>query len=208
MGLHLKWLRSAQRMALLTLWVIFFLFLGNPTSKALISARGNDVFLYDETDKQFLSYSGSAWSASNSVIPVTTGKTVKLTGLRQKNLIVNLLNSEFVGVLYSVTGNTPTKQVDFFTSTFQVKSFTDGVNDFVYLTSEGMAWLTLPNTANAVIYKSTITASMNGDLANIINVGLSGNKAVILYSNNKLEYMKHTANNAITVLFSRSYNAG
>ena len=107
-----------------------------------------------------------------------------------------------------MTGNTPTKQVDSFTSTFQVKSFTDDVNDFVYLTSEGMTWLTLPNSANAVIYKSTIAASMNGDLANIINVGLSGNKAVILYSNNKLEYMKHTAGNAITVLFSRSYNAG
>lgn len=71
-----------------------------------------------------------------------------------------------------------------------------------------MTWLTLPNSASAAFYKSTITPSMNGDLGNIINVGLSGNKAVILYSNNKLEYMKHTGANAITVLFSRSYNAG
>ncbi len=71
-----------------------------------------------------------------------------------------------------------------------------------------MTWLTLPNSANAELYKSTVPASTNNDLAKIINVGLSGNKAVILYSDNKLEYLKHTAANAITVLFSRSYNTG
>lgn len=77
----------------------------------MISARGNDVFLYDETEKQFLAYSGTAWAASTSVILDTTDKTLKVTGLKQKNLIVNVQKSEFNTLLYSVAGSTSTVEV-------------------------------------------------------------------------------------------------
>ena len=153
-----------------------------------MTASGNDVFLYDDASKKFLAYS-SSW-AFESTIGSVSGKLLKVTGLRQKNLIVDVLSTNKLdSVLYSVAGSTATQVATISGSTFEVMDFTDGVNDFVHVTSSELTWLTLPNTNSASLYSSTVSSTQNTKLANIMNVGLSGNKAVVLYSNNKLEYL-------------------
>ena len=85
-----------------------------------------------------------------------------------------------------------------------MKDFTDGVNDFVHLTSEELVWWTLQSTGTMI--KTTITKTDNEELDKILNVGLSGNKAVFLYSNGRIEYFKHTGNDQITMFFSKAYS--
>ena len=189
--------------------VIFIVILGNAVTYDLLSAAGNDQFLYDEQAKKFIAYSGTAWAFETAIIGSVSDKLVKVTGLRSKHLIIDVMSSnKYASTLYSVSGTTPTQETTIAASTFEVMDFTDGVNDFVHVTSSEMTWITLSNAGTPALYKSTVPVAVNADLGSIINVGLSGNKAVVLYSTNKLEYMKHTGADAITVLFSRAYNSG
>jgi hypothetical protein len=79
----------------------------------LLSARGNDVFLYDETQMKFLKYTGTIWeldAGGVGGIGSTGSHLVKVTGLRQKNLIIDLMSTTgFASILYSVSGTTATK---------------------------------------------------------------------------------------------------
>jgi hypothetical protein len=52
---------------------------------------------------------------------------------------------------------------------------------------------------------SIISLNDNPNLAKILNVALSKDKAVILYNDQKLEYLKHTGDNQVTILFSRGF---
>jgi len=63
-----------------------------------------------------------------------------------------------------------------------------------------LTWITL-KADNSVI-QSSIDSTADSKLADIKNVGVSGNKAVVLYDN-KIDYLKHTGNDAITRIFTR-----
>lgn len=185
----------------------FSIISGNSVDYNLLSAQGNHAFLYDEAAKKFLSYDGSAW-AFEATIGSVDGKELRVHNLREKNVIINVLNTNKIdSVLYKVTDNAATKMTQITGSTFAVMDFTDGVNDYVYVNSDKMMWLTVPSGGGA-IFTSTVSSSQNQNLGSILNVGLSGNKAVILYSAGRLQYWKHKGANEIEVLFSRSYSSG
>ncbi len=74
-----------------------------------------------------------------------------------------------------------------------MKEFSDNANGFVRVESNEMTWLTLKSTG--VFMTSKISKATNGNLAKILNVALSKDKAVILYNDQKLEYLRHTADN-------------
>jgi len=56
------------------------------------------------------------------------------------------------------------------------------------------------------VIQSSIDSTADTKLADIKNVGVSGNKAVVLYDN-KINYRKHTGNDAITRIFTRYISA-
>ncbi len=86
-----------------------------------------------------------------------------------------------------------------------MKEFSDNVNGFVRVASNEMIWFTLKSTD--VLITSKISNVQNPNLAKILNVALSKDKAVILYNEQKLEYLKHTGDNQVTILFSRGFPA-
>ena len=89
------------------------------------------------------------------------GKELRVHNLREKNVIINVLNTNKIdSVLYKITDNAATKMTEITGSTFAIMDFTDGVNDYVYVNSDKMMWLTVPSGGGA-IFTSTVSSSQN-----------------------------------------------
>lgn len=75
---------------------------GNPVEFELATAAGNDKFLYDPTEANFLAYNAAAW-ATEAVIGSVTGKLVKVYTIRAKHVFIDVLNAaKTESKLYSV----------------------------------------------------------------------------------------------------------
>jgi hypothetical protein len=90
------------------------------------------------------------------------------------------------------------------TSTTQYVDYSDGVSNFIRTSSVQLIWVNM-RPGNDNIYTSIFTAA-ELNVTSILDISLTGNKAVLMYAN-KLDYYRMTGTNTIELVLTKSYTS-
>jgi hypothetical protein len=118
-----------------------------------------------------------------------TDKVVKSYGLRLGNVVLSVMDLNMkAGKLVHFTGNFYDPPSDLPVSTSVYVEYTDFLSNFMTIGATRLHWRTVNESSVAPI--STDLTSIEIMLSGILNVAMSGNKAVLLYAD-KLDYYQH-----------------
>lgn len=105
------------------------------------------------------------------------------------------------GKLIYMKGDVATELTYADATTTEFREFSDSLNNMVRLGSDSFFWFSVKADASAY-YTATVplTAISTGATGSIMSIGLSGDKAVILYTN-KAVHLKITADNTVKKIY-------
>jgi hypothetical protein len=171
------------------------------TGKVLSTAYGTEGVIYSSAANAFVPV--GTWTPADSTNTITSGNTVAQYRMRGGTVVVTELNTaKTSGIIYSITGTTVTKLPYTDSTTAAFMDFGDDLSNFVRVGTTSVFWYNQQVTVTS-FYTATIpVAEINtGTTGSIESIGLSGDKATILYPT-KIIYLKITGNNVVKQIYS------
>lgn len=171
------------------------------TAKVLSTAYGTEGVIYSSAVNGFVPV--GTWTPVDSTNTITTENTVAQYRMRGGTVVVTELNSaKTSGNIFSITGTTVTKLSYTDSTTAAFMDFGDDLSNFIRVGTTSVFWYNQQVTITSFFTATIPVGEINtGASGSIESVGLSGDKATILYSN-KIIYLKITGNNVVKQIYS------
>jgi hypothetical protein len=166
----------------------------------LSTAYGTESVIFSTAENAFVPV--GTWTPVDTTNVIAKTSTVAQYRMRGGTVVVSELTSnKLSGAIYSITGSTVTKLSYADSTTVAFVEYADDLSNYIRVGTTSVFWYNQQTVATTFFTATIPVAEINTEASGSIeSVGLSGDKATILYSN-KIVYLKITGNNLVKEIY-------